>query len=96
MPVISFKLYDNKKEPWVTKYANGIEENIVDEQNNSGWVVQVPEPHTFIRTHEGKGIFDNIYINSYIRKKVLFFGSTKDEHLMENLVVIMTYLNFHQ
>lgn len=46
MPVISFKLYDNKKEPWVTKYANGIEENIVDEQNNSGWVVQVPEPHT--------------------------------------------------
>jgi hypothetical protein len=51
--------------------------------------VQVLEPHTLhAGTHEGKASFLIIYIYQFIYKeRVLFFGSTKDDHLVVNMVV---------
>ena len=48
--------------------------------------MQVLEPHTLhAGTHEGKASFLIIYKYHFIYKeRVLFFGSTKDDHLVVN------------
>ena len=50
--------------------------------------MQVLEPHTLhAGTHEGKACFLIIYILIHIQRKSFVFGSTKDDHLVVNMVV---------